>query len=74
VLGARSGAFGFTSVAAALAGVCVLGSVRGSSHPHRGENNPQRNFIRLMALPHKTDKPRNAVWPCLFPKRSTANG
>jgi hypothetical protein len=51
-LGVRSGPFGCTSVAAAL--LRVFGSVPGSSHLQSGENNPQRNFIRLMALTSQT--------------------
>src|SRR5262245_56835816 len=50
----RLGPFGCTSVAAALADARVFGSVPGSSHLQSGENNPQRNFIRLMALTSQT--------------------
>jgi hypothetical protein len=67
-LGVRSGTFGCTSVATVLAGVSVLGSGRGSSHLHRGENTPQRIFIRLMALPRRPDELGNASSPAGFQK------
>jgi hypothetical protein len=57
----RLGPFGGTSVAAALADVRVFGSVPGSSHLQSGENNPQRNFIRLMALTSQTRCARHGL-------------